>query len=997
MKKIFILILAFLSLASYGQAEYEKIKITENSSSTTATKINVQEADGEINYMSPENIPLNLTPHPLNYDITAPTLSANLIGIDTRLGQIVQTTAGVTNRIYFTGVPVTIGAGTFYTSSATGKGAVTGVTQTVSNGDNIKSYFAQDVISIAQPALMTAPAGNFAGQLSVMVSDDSAQERYTIEVYKCNNAGTPIPSGITGAPTGNLGVTVVAILDSGILDLVQNAVTNIGVSGLLNSTLTLNTGERLRYHVSSEKIGTAGASFTFSLFYGSNYNSYYDVPVTPTTDTVLNRSTVAGTTSSDALNNLNTGKANDSNTVHKTGDTFTESLGFPPLLSYNTDTSIGKRTLQPEMTKLSTAYTTILSWGDSLTAGAGSTPGFSYPSYLSTLTAYTITNKGVGGETSTQIKDRLVADTGNYDKTVIIWAGRNNYGSPTTVKADIATMISTLGHDRYLVLGILNGDYSSEWNTGVNYPVITQLNQDLKALYGEKYVPIREYLVSLHNNSAQDLIDFGLDIVPLSLRSDNIHLNDAGYVKVAEFVFQKLGIALGQEGYLQSKDFKGLFEDLNPLHKFGDETFTGVKTSTNTTTTLTNGFNLTNSGNGLTSYSIGLTVSGSGSGIYGAATSTGNVLYGEVSGSTAYGARFNNGGSGGVRIDNVTGATQGILINTLGTIRGINITNTGTGASNFTNVSGGGQGFYANTTAGTGLLVGTSSAALGALFDSSSSAAIVRLNSQTGATGNILELRKNNVNAVIYNSNAVRVVVNSPTTSAGGYEIFTRNTSTGFEEKIPSTTFAPNVLTGFTAGAGTITGTDTVLQGIQKNAGNVALKAPLASPAFTGNGSIDNNWSIGGTLSMPAGNVAFTGNSLGFGSMPQLGRVSDHFAFSGSILNSFYIEASTDNLTAVRTRSIANVSGEETVSLSGSATLDFPSTGAGLSSELTITVTGAVDGDVVSLGVPNASSLANTCYTARVSAANIVTVKFNNYSILPADPASGSFKAKVLK
>ncbi|MGI9160034.1 MAG: hypothetical protein ACR2K1_09810, partial [Saprospiraceae bacterium] len=66
--------------------------------------------------------------------------------------------------------------------------------------------------------------------------------------------------------------------------------------------------------------------------------------------------------------------------------------------------------------------------------------------------------------------------------------------------------------------------------------------------------------------------------------------------------------------------------------------------------------------------------------------------------------------------------------------------------------------------------------------------------------------------------------------------------------------------------------------------------------------------------------------------------------------------------------------------LTGSATLDFPSTGAQNSSDLTITVTGASDGDVVGLGVPNAAITANSCYTAWVSASNTVTIRFNNYS-----------------
>ena len=87
-----------------------------------------------------------------------------------------------------------------------------------------------------------------------------------------------------------------------------------------------------------------------------------------------------------------------------------------------------------------------------------------------------------------------------------------------------------------------------------------------------------------------------------------------------------------------------------------------------------------------------------------------------------------------------------------------------------------------------------------------------------------------------------------------------------------------------------------------------------------------------------------------------------------------------------------------TQSIYGSATLDFASTAAQTSTDLTIVnVTGAADGDIVSVGMPNASTNANSCFTAWVSAANTVTVRFNNYSAAAIDPASGTFKIRVLK
>jgi len=78
--------------------------------------------------------------------------------------------------------------------------------------------------------------------------------------------------------------------------------------------------------------------------------------------------------------------------------------------------------------------------------------------------------------------------------------------------------------------------------------------------------------------------------------------------------------------------------------------------------------------------------------------------------------------------------------------------------------------------------------------------------------------------------------------------------------------------------------------------------------------------------------------------------------------------------------------------------LNFASTAAGASTDLTITLTGAANGDVVSLGVPNESTSANGLFTAWVSADNTVTVRFSNNDLTNAiDPASGTFRVSILK
>jgi hypothetical protein len=84
--------------------------------------------------------------------------------------------------------------------------------------------------------------------------------------------------------------------------------------------------------------------------------------------------------------------------------------------------------------------------------------------------------------------------------------------------------------------------------------------------------------------------------------------------------------------------------------------------------------------------------------------------------------------------------------------------------------------------------------------------------------------------------------------------------------------------------------------------------------------------------------------------------------------------------------------------LTATSVLNFGSTAAGTSTDLTITVNGAVDGDAVSLGVPNASTTSNGSFSAWVSAANTITVRFSNNDLTNAlDPASGTFRVSVIR
>lgn len=84
--------------------------------------------------------------------------------------------------------------------------------------------------------------------------------------------------------------------------------------------------------------------------------------------------------------------------------------------------------------------------------------------------------------------------------------------------------------------------------------------------------------------------------------------------------------------------------------------------------------------------------------------------------------------------------------------------------------------------------------------------------------------------------------------------------------------------------------------------------------------------------------------------------------------------------------------------LTASAVLDFPSTAAGSYSDLTISITGAADGDPLYVGIPNAAVLTTPhAWEYWVSSANTVTIRFWNLDLISADPGSGTFKVVLHK
>ncbi|MFT3932332.1 MAG: hypothetical protein QM726_01855 [Chitinophagaceae bacterium] len=173
--------------------------------------------------------------------------------------------------------------------------------------------------------------------------------------------------------------------------------------------------------------------------------------------------------------------------------------------------------------------------------------------------------------------------------------------------------------------------------------------------------------------------------------------------------------------------------------------------------------------------------------------------------------------------------------------------------------------------------------------------------------------------------------------------------------------------------------------------GNMAIGASYRANAAPTNGLIvQGNTGIGLTsptaaLQLRAGTAtASSGAPLKFTSGTNLTTAEDGAVeYDGT---NYYATSGTTRYTLAKT-------------LTATASLDFPSvTGIG-SSTLTISVAGAADGDVVSLGVPNAlASVSGVVYSAYVSSPGVVTVRYtNNNSLSAINPAAATFRVTIIK
>jgi hypothetical protein len=245
----------------------DKDQIDDNSNRITATEQTVIDNNNDITTLFQTKV----------NSVTAGTPNVSITGTATDpVVNVAQTTAGLLTNVFFTADEVTTTEGTFYQVLIEDRGTTPSAIQTVDLDDNQSGAFPQDFLGNVQTEDRPVLAGVYAGFPILQVNIGQSNQRFKIESYICDADGVPL--GIGDGPVGTLGVNTVLIADSGIIDLQPNNPTSVNCQGSVPNALTLAAGQRFRYVVIAEKVGTGGGVKTFSLFTGSDYNSYFQIP-----------------------------------------------------------------------------------------------------------------------------------------------------------------------------------------------------------------------------------------------------------------------------------------------------------------------------------------------------------------------------------------------------------------------------------------------------------------------------------------------------------------------------------------------------------------------------------------------------------------------------------------------------------------------------------------------------------------------------------------------
>ena len=189
----------------------------------------------------------------------------------------------------------------------------------------------------------------------------------------------------------------------------------------------------------------------------------------------------------------------------------------------------------------STNFWTI---GDSMAAGAGvATAPEQWANIMAVNLGRTRFNLAVGGETSSQMLTRVLADTTHRNWPALIWVGHNSPNAAQTV-ADITASLAWLNmSDARFLIGLPVQNTSSAVGSA-GYNEILATRAAIISAWPNNYVDLPAALAAAGNGGTNDNADIANGYTPRSLQADSTHLNTAGQV-VAEAAWRAAMVARG--------------------------------------------------------------------------------------------------------------------------------------------------------------------------------------------------------------------------------------------------------------------------------------------------------------------------------------------------------------------------------------------------------------------------------------------------------------------
>ncbi|RWY85169.1 hypothetical protein EHI44_16775 [Rhizobium leguminosarum] len=171
----------------------------------------------------------------------------------------------------------------------------------------------------------------------------------------------------------------------------------------------------------------------------------------------------------------------------------------------------------------------MVAFGDSFTELAYLTnPSDHWTNILAARMGRLVSDQGIGGQTSTEVTDRSIADINYTDRAHIFFCGTNGPGPGHTVLGDIQAAVAALpAGTKFLILPSFNSDNERQGSAGYNNKMAN--NAAVAAAFPNNYLDIRSMLIalSLPGQPYQDSAAITNDVLSAQLRFFNGTSTDA--------------------------------------------------------------------------------------------------------------------------------------------------------------------------------------------------------------------------------------------------------------------------------------------------------------------------------------------------------------------------------------------------------------------------------------------------------------------------------------